>query len=59
MKKYEEALKQYEDNTFMLVDPKYAIGVSDLKVTVSKNQREVSVDIGAAVHIKVPPTPKG
>jgi hypothetical protein len=59
MKKYNEDLKRYEDNTFLLVDAKYAIGVSDLKVTVSKGNDKVSVDVGPPIRVKAPPTPRG
>lgn len=59
MRKYNQLVKQIEDNTFYLVDPKFALGVTELEVEITPSNLHVTVDVSPAIRAKVPPAPKG
>jgi hypothetical protein len=48
-----------EDNTFFLVDQKFALGTTQLEVEFTPSNLNATVDVGSAIHVKVPPSPRG
>ena len=51
--------KIIEDNTFQVVDPKFARGVTELEVEITPRNFHFTVDVGPAVRIALPPPPTG
>ena len=52
-------VREIEENTFDLVDPKFGLGRSELEVEITPSSFRVEVDVSPAVRIKVPPSPRG
>ena len=58
-KEYDRLLKEIEDNTFYLVDPKFGLEKTELEVEITPSNLKVTVDVSPAVRIKVPPASRG
>jgi hypothetical protein len=59
MDEYNRLVKKYNDNTFVVVEPKFAIETSTLQVTISKKELHVTVDVSPAIRVKYVPPPQG
>ncbi|MDR1959235.1 MAG: carboxypeptidase-like regulatory domain-containing protein [Planctomycetaceae bacterium] len=59
MKEYLRLKKEYEDHTFMLVDPKFSLINTTIVVELAKGNLNVIVDVSPVIHVKIPPVPQG
>ncbi|MDR1270918.1 MAG: carboxypeptidase-like regulatory domain-containing protein [Planctomycetaceae bacterium] len=59
MKEYNRLVKEYEDNTFIVVEQKFSIDNSNIQVTISPENLKTTVDVSPTVRIKCPSPPKG
>jgi 5-hydroxyisourate hydrolase-like protein (transthyretin family) len=59
MKEYNRLIKEYENNTFQVVNQKFSIDSSPLQITISKKNLHVTVDVSPAIRIRYQPPPKG
>ena len=56
---FNRLVKEIEDNTFYVVDPKFSLGKTELEVEITPSNLKHTVDVSPAIHVKVPPSPKG
>ena len=59
VREYNRILREIENNTFYVVDPKFSLGNSELEVEISPSNLRVTVDVSPAVHIRLPPPSRG
>ncbi|MDR0871369.1 MAG: carboxypeptidase-like regulatory domain-containing protein [Planctomycetaceae bacterium] len=59
MKEYQQLVKDYEDNTFILVDRKYSLDNTALSIEITPGNLHATVDVSPAIRKKAPPVPKG
>jgi hypothetical protein len=53
-REYNRLLREIEDNTFYLVDPKFGLGATELEVEITPSNLRVTVDVSPAVRMRVP-----
>jgi hypothetical protein len=58
-KEYNRIVKEIENNTFYIVDPKFKLGRSQLKVEITPSNLHHEVDVSPAIRVKVPPAQQG
>ena len=58
-REYSRIMKEIENNTFDIVDPKFYLGLTELVIEITHSNRKFTVDVSPAVRIHVPPPQKG
>jgi hypothetical protein len=59
MKEYNRLVKEYTDNTFLIVEQKFSIDHSTIQVTISKENLNTTIDVSPAIRLRYQPPPKG
>jgi hypothetical protein len=59
MKEYNRLVKEYANNTFIIVEQKFSIDNSTIQITISKENLNATVDVSPAIKVRYQPPPEG